>query len=221
MGIIGVVAALTLPNLNSSTGDKEKVAKLQKIYSNLEDAFGRATAVYGPIENWCTSSDITVCTSRFKDRLSDFLKVSKDCNGIGSCFFSDENYPPYYAIILADGSSLNFSVERNESNYASASVTNDVPEKHLYGYIFVDIDGAKKGKNDMGYDIFQFLVTSQGIIPSGSENYIDQFNPNGGADYLATDWIIRTGNMDYLKIKNGKCPDGKTVLNLTTNITCK
>ena len=51
MGIIGVVAALTIPNLNSSTADKEKVAKLQKIYSNLEDAFGRATAVYGPIED--------------------------------------------------------------------------------------------------------------------------------------------------------------------------
>lgn len=27
MGIIGVVAALTIPNLNSSTADKEKVAK--------------------------------------------------------------------------------------------------------------------------------------------------------------------------------------------------
>ena len=44
MGIIGVVAALTIPNLNSSTADKEKVAKLQKIYSNLNDAVGRATA---------------------------------------------------------------------------------------------------------------------------------------------------------------------------------
>lgn len=30
MGIIGVVAALTIPNLNSSTADKEKVAKLKK-----------------------------------------------------------------------------------------------------------------------------------------------------------------------------------------------
>ena len=36
MGIIGVVAALTLPNLNSSTGDKEKVAKVKKVYSNFE-----------------------------------------------------------------------------------------------------------------------------------------------------------------------------------------
>ena len=29
MGIIGVVAALTLPNLNSSSGDKDKVVKVK------------------------------------------------------------------------------------------------------------------------------------------------------------------------------------------------
>ena len=52
MGIIGVVAALTVPNLNSSTGDKEKVTKVKKIYSNLEDAVGRAQAIYGPFDEW-------------------------------------------------------------------------------------------------------------------------------------------------------------------------
>ena len=50
MGIIGVVAALTIPNLNQSTGDGEKVAKVKKVYANLEDAFVRATAVYGPFD---------------------------------------------------------------------------------------------------------------------------------------------------------------------------
>ena len=52
MGIIGVVAALTIPNLNSSTADKEKVAKVMKVYSNLNNAFGRAEAVYGSVDEW-------------------------------------------------------------------------------------------------------------------------------------------------------------------------
>lgn len=52
MGIIGVVAALTIPNLNSSTADKEKVAKLKKVYSNLNDAIGRSEAVYGNMSEW-------------------------------------------------------------------------------------------------------------------------------------------------------------------------
>ena len=50
MGVIGIVSALTLPNLNSSTGEKERVAKLKKIYQNLNDAVGRSAAVYGPID---------------------------------------------------------------------------------------------------------------------------------------------------------------------------
>ena len=58
MGIIGVVAALTIPNLNSSTGDREKVAKVKKIYSNLNDAIGRAQAVYGPVEEWVNGKTV-------------------------------------------------------------------------------------------------------------------------------------------------------------------
>ena len=57
MGIIGVVAALTIPNLNQSTGDREKVTKLKKVYANLTDTFGRATAVYGPIDEWFINMD--------------------------------------------------------------------------------------------------------------------------------------------------------------------
>ena len=35
IGIIGVVAALTLPNLNHATGDKERITKVKKIYSKI------------------------------------------------------------------------------------------------------------------------------------------------------------------------------------------
>ena len=76
-----VVAALTLPNLNSSTGDKEKVVKLQKLYQNLEDAFGRAQAIYGPINEWCSGiSNNTDCSKKYVNRLSDFLKITKKSN---------------------------------------------------------------------------------------------------------------------------------------------
>ncbi|MBR1942600.1 hypothetical protein IJ843_02555 [bacterium] len=81
MGIIGVVAALTLPNLNSSTGDREKVAKVKKIYSNLQDAYGRATAVYGPIDEWPTEGTLgNTCIKQknLSERLTEFMKISKD-----------------------------------------------------------------------------------------------------------------------------------------------
>ena len=56
IGIIGVVAALTLPNLNHATGDKETVTRVKKIYSMLNDATDRAVAKYGPLDEWDCSS---------------------------------------------------------------------------------------------------------------------------------------------------------------------
>ena len=47
IGIIGVVAALTLPNLNNATDDKETVTRLMKAYSMLNEANDRAVATYG------------------------------------------------------------------------------------------------------------------------------------------------------------------------------
>ena len=81
MGIIGVVAALTLPNLNSSTGEKEKVVKVKKIYQNLTDALGRAEAVYGPVDEWF-QNDTTAAAqnTRFMSRMTEFMKISKDCS---------------------------------------------------------------------------------------------------------------------------------------------
>ena len=58
IGILGVVAALTLPNLNHAMGDKEKVTRVQKAYSEMSEAVDRAIAVYGPIEEW---PDIATC----------------------------------------------------------------------------------------------------------------------------------------------------------------
>ena len=78
--IICVVAALTIPNLNSSTADKEKVAKVMKVYSNLNDAFGRAEAVYGSVDEWFSGdANATAQATRAGERLFEFLKVSKNC----------------------------------------------------------------------------------------------------------------------------------------------
>ena len=118
MGIIGVVAALTIPNLNQSTGDREKVAKVKKIYANLEDAFGRATAVYGNIDTWCTNLPNNVtCSQRVADRLKEFMKVSKDCGTSYGCFsqsplytFDGSMYAQDYASDLGNSGAVMFTL---------------------------------------------------------------------------------------------------------------
>jgi len=222
IGIIGVVAALTLPNLNNATGDKEKVTKVKKIYSALTDAIDRAQAIYGPFDEWFTDlynsngylddSNWATANERFAKRVTEFMKISKDCGFDEGCFSSapvldiggdkyNENDleemlgRTYYMVTLSDGVSLGF----------------------FHQHINVDIDGPNKGKNQDGNDRFNFQVGGEGensrLCPSlcsleAANNVV--LNVYG---FVHTLWTIRNDNIDYLK-----CPDE---LNWETQTSCK
>ena len=200
MGIIGVVAALTLPNLNSSTGDKEKVVKLKKIYSNISDAYGRAQAIYGPADEWfAKDTTATAQQPRFMNRLTEFMKVSKKEN--------DTSY------ILADGARI--FLYQNTFSPADNKI-----------FLDVDLDGINKGQNKYGHDIFRFTTSTH--YQSGDHN-ISTFKPfssddttflgdcsNSGNEWC-TAWVINFDNMDYLKTDIIRKCDNGTVLNATAN----
>ena len=223
IGIIGVVSALTLPNLNSSTGEKEKVAKVKKIYRDLNDAFGRAVAVYGPVDEWPAnsqkpdsndSSDSTL----LGQRLGEFMKVSKTCKyGNTTCFGntitmgkSDGTlaYTNGYTVVLADGTSINFNeIPLNNCNEAQSASITDVCESvavtDTIHAILVDIDGKQKGQNTLGEDVFPFVVAKSGIYPVFNDE-TDILAAGGSMDActkygICTGWVINNGNMDYKK----------------------
>ncbi len=217
MGVIGIVSALTLPNLNSSTGDKEKVAKVKKIYQNLTDAFDRAQAVYGPFDQWFVNDTTEAQKSkRAGERITEFMKVSKDC-GLEQnkgCFTSGwpkalngddmidiDNNSSFYKIITADGTSVAF--------YTMGTVI----------AVHVDIDGPNKGPYTSGKDVFEFANRDAGgnrvnaIYPYGIDfTFADLLGNLKSDGYCAATWIINYDNMDYLK-----CPDKLS----ETVTTCK
>ena len=203
MGIVGVIAALTLPNLNSSTGEKEKIAKLQKIYSNLNDALGRAEAVYGPYPTWFTNVDSdykhSAETKRAAERMIEFMKVTKNCGtSDSSCgnFISERSYD----FIVADGTAIGL--------YAISSTDT---------FIDVDLSGPNKGSN---HDKFQFRINYQNgeIYPSGNNANCFRYK---GSDCTA--WVIQNGNIDYLKAdQNGNCNNSNVNLGSYADVTtCK
>ncbi|MBR1943240.1 hypothetical protein IJ843_05855 [bacterium] len=213
MGIIGVVAALTLPNLNSSTGDKEKVAKVKKIYSNLEDAYGRATAVYGPFDTWfINDTDNEAWVNRVSERMTEFMKISKDCGTSTGCFDlsgkSISNIPIRYSnkrsYTLADGTGIIFSYNVVSSVYT----------------IGIDIDGVNKGVNKYGKDCFGFYINENGIEPSGTLGPGPLFSTFADG---WTKWVVEIGNMEYLNVDStGKCKNNTSIiLDGVSNITCK
>ena len=230
IGIIGVVAALTLPNLNHATGDKEKVTKVKKIYASLTDAFDRAQAVYGDYDTWFTDlynsygyvdySNWATKSERMAKRITEFMKVSKDCGFDEGCISTaplktfqrngdiediEDNYleslqdgENVYTVLLSDGIALAFLGGRDR--------------------IKVDIDGPSKGKNLYGDDIHDFCITNKNnvtlLVPSYYDTDISNLylmGSNNGGNHTA--WVIENGNLDYLK-----CPDE---LDWETQTSCK
>lgn len=52
LGIIGVVAALTLPTLMTKIQEQSTVGKLRKSYNSIENAYQRMISDYGPLDTW-------------------------------------------------------------------------------------------------------------------------------------------------------------------------
>ena len=227
IGIIGVVAALTLPNLNHATGDKEKVTKVKKIYSALTDAYDRAQVIYGPFDTWYTDldrNDDEKRSERFAKRIIEFMKVSKDCGTNSGCISS----APLKSIVDNDGGivSDNYLEDLQKFEKAYMVVLSDGTSLAFLGgrdRIKVDIDGPTKGKNFYGDDIHDFCIISKEfysnadneLVPSSYDKDVNLLDLIGsretGGNFTA--WVVQNGNLDYLK-----CPDE---LNWETKTSCE
>ena len=225
IGIIGVVAALTLPNLNHETGDKETVTRVKKTYSILTEALDRAQAIYGDFDTWfknCTPGNWAPGAKIGGERVVEFLKVKKNCklaanegcfsseatkNLVGSSRGTYDDNVNIYKFILSDGVSVAFQWGNN---------------------IFtVDIDGPNKGANTFGKDLFNFEVdSSTGMLKAYSDCSDTAFNCSlgGGVGVGFGDsagWILKYDNVDYLKAdRTGQCNDSNIILDGTTNTSC-
>ena len=174
IGIIGVVAALTLPNLNHATGDKETVTRLKKAYSILNEANDRAVAIYGPVSTWKSNEQ---CANSFEacwtKRVGEFLKISNKCDespnddtwvgcgplssDSGEFRYSDAIYQMSDGITYSGTSAADLNCE-----FSINSKINDT----CFDRIYLDINGRKKGKNIEGQDIFVFFLSdSLSVLP--------------------------------------------------------
>lgn len=223
--IIGVIAALTIPNLVSRNKDSEIVNGVLKGYSVLKNAYGLAVAENGDITSWITDDDRVVF-----NKFADHLKVVKKCNDISDgCLKSAVavsltgkkdwwNSLGSKALVLQDGTIISYvqhSVTWSYTDHKNAS-----GKGINCGKFFYDINGHKK-PNQLGRDIFVFYLDVDGIYAAEEIN-----NPNrvlgnvsgGNAPYTnplmhcdisepgseqwngigCTDWILKTKNVNYL-----------------------
>ena len=233
LGIIGVVAAMTMPTLIANQKEKETVAKLKKMYSVLSQAYLLSVEKYGTPDEWgfgnrdagsSTEDDTDYVAGNakiMKDKLFEQIKNIKVCEkglnktecGLGDKYYyangsiASELNSKVSALSMIDGNGIMVLI-----NNGSCS-ENRGDGKHLNnicGWVFVDTNGSKP-PNTIGKDLFGFYLTKYGIIPSGTKEETN-YSIYHATGHGRTAWIIFNENTDYLK-----CND----LNWVNKTKCK
>lgn len=93
LGIIGVIAALTIPNVINNSRNKELESKFKKSYSILSEAVKLMKIDEGNVwQNYIYQN--TGSINGFYNAFIKYFKVAKDC-GVGGCVSSDTAYATY------------------------------------------------------------------------------------------------------------------------------
>ncbi|MBQ8459750.1 type II secretion system protein [bacterium] len=202
IGIIGVVSALTIPNLRQNYYEKQTTKKLISTYSILTQAIRMAENEYGDVTGWGVDSLTKQSARKIMEMISPFLKISLDCgtnDNSGKCLYNGEylllnnesagNYATqevYYKISLNNGSTIWWRGGANQGEYI---------------FFFIDTNGKYK-PNKWGWDLFGFqYIENIGLIPAGNpQGIMSDFNCINGTSkgYGCAYYVLQNENMNYL-----------------------
>ncbi len=224
LGIIGIVAALTLPALIASNKEKARVTNLKKIYSQMQNAWNMAIAENGDATNWdlaktdtgtknengATILDHSGC-EKFMSYILPYFKVTNDMtlNYEGEYSLDGRNFGEAMSI-KTDGSSTTLQTP----------MTIVTPDGFVLsmGWIAAPNSAGRMGdfwvilpnerKMITGVTRFHFdIYAKKGFVPTGSlqsdfARLCDVNNKTIASDQngrTCTAWALQMENMEYMK----------------------
>lgn len=163
MGIIGVVAAMTVPNLVKNYQNQALVTQLRKVYSEFSQAIERYMSdqrVESMLETELYNNN-----AGLQSFINDYFKVVNNCGNsyVGTasgakCFSSE----PYYAINSEEKANFeNFTCNGIVFTLASGAAVCAETGTDFPIYLEVDVNGAQP-PNIFGRDLFTMFINSDG-----------------------------------------------------------
>lgn len=176
LGIIGVVASITLPALIQNNRNKELQTGLKRSYSVIAQALDLYNADYG-----VRLTPDNVKPQELKGKLVPYFRISKDC-GFGSeanAAEKEKSCIPSYGTEgvkastkyknLVGKSTIELS-KFDDGQFVLIDGTLVLLENASYGQLFVsvDVNGYNKRPNRLGQDLFIFEINEKGaLLPMG------------------------------------------------------
>lgn len=173
LGIIGVVAAMTLPTLISHYRTQASVERLKKAYSIIHQAYKFSELENGDVINW----DWNLSHKDFFDKyFIPYIKITKNCGDNEGCWSKDgviHYLNGNNAEIIKSGEYA--KVELIDGTYLA--LQNQIDHAHFY----VDTNGSSS-PNMHGKDIFLITFTNKAL----KENNLHDIDKAGV-------WMYATG----------------------------
>ena len=209
LGIIGVVAAMTMPSLITAKQEKATISTIKKNYSILANALLMAQNDNGELYTWGITKDadgLNLVSSNLKP----YLKIIEDC-GVGEksdCAPGDNgkfkdltgrkrtedfSSSDYYSFRLNDGTAVAIQLKTKAECISSESSCMN---------FYIDTNG-KKYPNTLGKDIFYFDGYGNGKLrAAGIDHSPSETGWAAQEGWFTTAWAMYKENLDYLR-----CPD--------------
>ena len=146
LGIIGVVAALTMPTLVNNINNIQYKSAYKKAYSDFSNVIDRALSEYELVPRNSTW-DIDAGTSEWKV-MKKYFKISQECEKLTPCW------------VLADTFGGQPNITTNCPAFVDASGRVWVAYWLSENIYLVDVNGSK-GPNKFGKDRFPFFLAKK------------------------------------------------------------
>lgn len=181
LGIIGVVAALTIPTLIGKYQKLVWVAQLQKSYNTASNSLKQTMAIDEVTEftdtefyKWFNFNNYVnhiIQYEKSEQILKKYFKIVKfmrprdpeyyNTSPIMYFSLSDDSYLDFFGqqyyigkFTFADGSEIHISFR----------MTHQLIDDGMLGYLWIDVNGHSKGPNRWGRDFFIFEITKKGQV---------------------------------------------------------
>ena len=218
LGIIGVVSAMTIPNLISKYQERATVTKVKQAYSMLSQAFLFAISENGPVTSWDLGTGMYDPQAHINlaNYIKPYLRLNEDCVNKGEHYTKTRCNVSSNALIETDNYAvfvLSNGMVVFTRIYSPNGLSGYLKNKKIFGTLSI-LDSGKDIQEGKNY--FSFYITENGIVPFGvpeaTHTFAKACNPNIEVPYPAysynsnmyacTAWVIQKENMDYWE-----CPE--------------
>lgn len=211
--IIGIIASMTIPSIINTQNDKEILARLKKSYSILSQVMTISQAYNGHYTGWgLVDNDDDSSQNTFDTYIGPYLNNIKRCVYTDGCWTSEKSKgfdgtniseakssgigANTISFILADGTFVSMDIYGNNVESVFG-----VTENLIYPTLVFSVDvNGDKGPNQIGRDVFMFVLTDSGLVPAGKDNssakcYSGATGDSAGFDCAAK--VLSTGSTQY------------------------